>query len=38
MLEPWTIEDGLITPTLKLKRDKVYQRFQAEIDAMYSGR
>lgn len=38
MLEPWTIEDGLITPTLKLKRDKVYQRFQAEIDAMYSSR
>ena len=38
MLEPWTIEDGLITPTLKLKRDKVYQRFQADIDAMYSSR
>ena len=35
MLEPWTIEDGLITPTLKLKRDKVYQHFEAEIDAMY---
>ncbi len=34
-LEPWTIEDGLITPTLKLKRDKVHQRFQADIDAMY---
>jgi len=35
MLEPWTIEDGLMTPTLKLKRDKVYQRFQGDIDAMY---
>jgi long-chain acyl-CoA synthetase len=34
-LDPWSIEDGLITPTLKLKRDKVYQRFHAEIETMY---
>jgi long-chain acyl-CoA synthetase len=36
-LDPWTIESGLITPTLKLKRDKVYQRFQADVEAMYSN-
>jgi len=37
MLEPWSIENGLITPTLKLKRDQVYKRFQTDIDNMYSG-
>lgn len=34
-LDPWSIDDGLLTPTLKLKRDKVYERFSAEIEAMY---
>lgn len=34
-LQPWTIEDGLITPTLKVKRAKVIEANQAEIDAMY---
>jgi len=36
-LQPWSIEDGLITPTLKLKRDKVCARFQDDIDAMYDN-
>jgi long-chain acyl-CoA synthetase len=35
--EPWTIENGLLTPTLKLKRAKVMERFNAEIDHMYAG-
>jgi long-chain acyl-CoA synthetase len=35
--EPWTIENGLLTPTLKLKRAKVMERFNAEIDGMYAG-
>ncbi len=35
-LTPWTIEDGLITPTLKVKRDKVYERFESAIEALYS--
>jgi long-chain acyl-CoA synthetase len=36
-LEPWTVDNGLMTPTLKLKRAKVMERFNAEIDAMYAG-
>lgn len=34
-LEPWTIEDGLITPTLKLKRNKVSEHFAQQIEDMY---
>ena len=37
MLDPWTIEDGLITPTLKVKRPKVLERFAEEVESMYSG-
>lgn len=35
--DPWTIENGLLTPTLKLKRAKVMEMFNAEIDKMYAG-
>jgi len=36
MLEPWTIEGGLITPTLKVKRPKVLEHFAEEVESMYS--
>ncbi len=36
-LEPWSVEDGLITPTLKVKRPKVLEHFAAEVEGMYSG-
>ncbi len=36
LLEPWSIENGLLTPTLKLKRDKVIERYAKEIDEFYS--
>ena len=36
-LEPWTVENGLLTPTMKLKRAKVMEKFNAEIDRMYEG-
>lgn len=35
-LAPWSIENGLITPTLKLKRDEVCGRFADVIDDMYA--
>ncbi len=36
LLEPWTLEDGLITPTLKLKRARVLERHADEVEAMYA--
>jgi long-chain acyl-CoA synthetase len=36
-LEPWTIDNGLITPTLKLKRNRIMEHFGADIDRMYTG-
>ncbi len=36
-LEPWTVENGMLTPTMKLKRAKVMEKFNAEIDRMYAG-
>lgn len=36
-LEPWTIDNGLITPTLKLRRNKVAAHFADVIEQMYLG-
>jgi long-chain acyl-CoA synthetase len=36
-LKPWTVDNGLLTPTLKLKRDQVLERYRAEVEAMYAG-
>ena len=37
LLEPWTVEAGLLTPTLKIKRPRVIEQFNAEIGGMYAG-
>jgi len=34
---PWTTEDGLMTPTLKLKRPKVLARHSDEVEQLYAG-
>jgi long-chain acyl-CoA synthetase len=36
--EPWSIENGLLTPTLKLKRAKVFARYEEDIEQLYQGR
>ncbi len=36
-LEPWTIEDGFITPTMKLKRKPLHAEYEAVIDQLYKG-
>jgi len=33
--EPWTIEAGLITPTMKLKREALAQQLKGQIEALY---
>ena len=35
--EPWTVENGLLTPTLKVKRERVQQKFGAEIERAYAA-
>lgn len=35
--EPWNVENGLLTPTLKLKRAKVLEKHKAEVDRLYAG-
>jgi long-chain acyl-CoA synthetase len=36
--EPWTIDAGLVTPTLKIKRPAMEHRFAAEIATLYGHR
>ena len=34
-LEPWTVDNGLLTPTLKVKRARVLDKFAEEIKVLY---
>lgn len=36
VLEPWTIEAGLLTPSLKVKRERVEERYRAAITGLYA--
>ena len=35
--EPFTVENGLLTPTMKLRREKILSRWKDLIDGLYSG-
>ena len=37
-LEPWSTDNGLITPTMKLRRRQLEARFAREIEGMYAPR
>lgn len=34
---PWTIDNGMMTPTLKLRRGEIMRHYSKEIDGLYSG-
>ena len=36
-LEPWTVENGLLTPTLKLRRARIMAKYQQAVDTIYAG-
>jgi long-chain acyl-CoA synthetase len=35
--DPWTVDNGLLTPTMKTKRAKILERFAEEVEKMYEG-
>lgn len=37
MPAPWTIENDMLTPTLKLRRARVLERYKTEVDRLYEG-
>ena len=36
-LEPWTVDNNMATPTLKLKRKDIFEKFKTQINDMYKG-
>ena len=35
--DPWTVDNGLLTPTLKLKRAPVLERYRDDYEKLYEG-
>jgi len=36
-LEPWTVENALVTPTMKLRRDYLFEQYRNRIEELYAG-
>jgi long-chain acyl-CoA synthetase len=34
---PWTIEEGLLTPTMKLRRSHILEKYMGEVEAVYAS-
>ncbi|MCU7939663.1 MAG: AMP-binding protein [gamma proteobacterium symbiont of Bathyaustriella thionipta] len=37
VLKPWTINNGMLTPTMKIKRNTILQYFSGDIEDLYAG-
>lgn len=37
LLEPWTIDNSLLTPTLKIRRPRILAQYEQVVEAMYEG-
>jgi long-chain acyl-CoA synthetase len=35
-LDPFTVDNGTLTPTMKIKRKDAYNKYKAELDALYA--
>jgi long-chain acyl-CoA synthetase len=35
--EPWTIENGLLTPTMKTRRNQILERYADVVESLYHG-
>jgi long-chain acyl-CoA synthetase len=36
--EPWTVDNGLLTPTMKLKRTPIMEKHKSQVESLYEGR
>jgi len=36
--EPWTVENGLLTPTVKIRRDAIEKHYEPSVDAWFARR
>lgn len=36
-LKPWSVENGMMTPTLKLRRARILEHHRGELEALYAG-
>ena len=36
-LEPWSIDNGLLTPTMKIKRNRIMEHYAEAIQTLYGG-
>jgi long-chain acyl-CoA synthetase len=35
--QPWSIEDGTMTPTMKLKRARILSQYKKDVQDLYAG-